>query len=68
MQVPIAEGQSDDLIGFTNGVYDIKTGAFRAHNPDNWLLNHNGITFIKHIIGEFRNPRPAFLSLAFFCR
>ena len=52
MQVPIMKGQSDDLIGFTNGVYDIKTGTFRAHSPDNWLLNHNGITFIDQTNGE----------------
>ncbi len=45
MQIQVMGTQTDHLIGFTDGVYDIKTGEFRVHSPDNWLLNHNGIVF-----------------------
>ncbi len=45
MQAPVMGEQADHLVGFANGVYDIKVGEFRAHSPDDWLLNHNGIVF-----------------------
>ena len=47
MQAPVMGEQADHLIGFTNGVYDIKNGTFREHKPDDWLLNHNEIVFIE---------------------
>ncbi|WP_241624684.1 phage/plasmid primase, P4 family [Rosenbergiella epipactidis] len=37
----------NDLIGFDNGVYDLKTQQFSSHNPRNWLMNHNGITYTE---------------------
>lgn len=45
MQSPVMGEQADRLIGFANGVYDIKRGTFSEHNPEYWLLNHNGVTF-----------------------
>ncbi|MDE1476416.1 primase-like DNA-binding domain-containing protein [Xenorhabdus bovienii] len=36
-----------DLIGFSNGVLNTKTHAFRPHNPDDWLLHQNGITYTE---------------------
>lgn len=43
----------NDLIGFENGVYDLKTQQFSPHNPGNWLMNHNGITYTEP--GEAEN-------------
>ncbi len=45
MQAPVMGEQADHLVGFANGVYDTKAGEFRAHSPNDWLLNHNGIVF-----------------------
>lgn len=47
MQSPVMKEQADHLIGFANGVYDIKRSVFKDHHPENWLLNHNGVTFTK---------------------
>lgn len=52
MQSPIMGEQADHLIGFANGVYDIKNGTFREHKPDDWLLNHNGIVFTEPVPNE----------------
>ncbi|KGD79698.1 DNA primase [Tatumella morbirosei] len=43
----------NDLIGFENGVYDLKTQQFSPHSPGNWLMNHNGITYTEP--GEAEN-------------
>ncbi|MEQ1968162.1 primase-like DNA-binding domain-containing protein [Xenorhabdus nematophila] len=46
-------GETDiDLIGFSNGVLNTKTHAFRPHNPDDWLLHQNGITYTEPKEGE----------------
>ena len=42
----------DNLIGFENGVYDLVTQTFSPHNPDNWLMNHNGITYTEPAAAE----------------
>ena len=47
LQVPVMTTQPRYLIGFKNGVYDLRENAFRAHKPEDWLLNHNGITFTQ---------------------
>lgn len=52
MQSPVMGEQADHLVGFANGVYDIKSGSFRQHSPDDWLLNHNGIEFTAPVLGE----------------
>lgn len=52
LQSPRAEKQRRDLIGFKNGVYDLKTNKFHPHSPDYWLMNHNDIVFTQPVIGE----------------
>ena len=47
MQAQVMGEQADHLIGFANGVYDIKNGTFRNHSPNDWLLSHNGIEFTE---------------------
>ncbi|PHM46666.1 DNA primase [Xenorhabdus miraniensis] len=45
LQVPVIGEQRQDLIGFCNGVYDLSTKQFYSHQPEHWLMNHNGIEF-----------------------
>ncbi|MDC9622150.1 primase-like DNA-binding domain-containing protein [Xenorhabdus sp. XENO-7] len=52
LQVPIIGEQRQDLIGFRNGVYELSTQQFTPHQPEHWLMNHNGITFTPPAIGE----------------
>lgn len=37
----------EGLIGFKNGVYDLKNRQFLAHKQGHWLLNHNGIEYAE---------------------
>ncbi|HHQ4683015.1 TPA: DNA primase family protein [Aeromonas veronii] len=41
-EIPVSD---DELIGFSNGVYDMATNQFRTHDPDDGLLAHNGIIY-----------------------
>ncbi|CDH24390.1 putative phage primase [Xenorhabdus bovienii str. kraussei Becker Underwood] len=52
LQVPVIGEQRQDLIGFRNGVYELSTQQFTPHQPEHWLMNHNGITFTPPAIGE----------------
>lgn len=52
LQLPILGEQRCDLIGFENGVYDLSTQTFTKHSPENWLMNHNGITYTSPAPGE----------------
>ncbi|MGJ0635642.1 primase-like DNA-binding domain-containing protein [Xenorhabdus bovienii] len=52
LQVPIIGEQRQDLIGFRNGVYDLSTQQFTPHEPEHWLMNHNGIEFTPPAVGE----------------
>lgn len=52
LQIPVIGKQRRELIGFENGTYDLTSGQFSAHRADNWLLNHNGITFTPPYPGE----------------
>nr|WP_228005833.1 primase-like DNA-binding domain-containing protein [Xenorhabdus sp. BG5] len=52
LQVPIIGEQRQDLIGFRNGVYDLSTQQFTPHQPEHWLINHNGIAFTPPVVGE----------------
>lgn len=45
LMIPEMKEPSRDLIGFTNGVYDLSARQFRPHSPTDWLLNHNGIEY-----------------------
>ncbi|WP_109393117.1 primase-like DNA-binding domain-containing protein [Proteus terrae] len=47
LQIPVLGEQKRELIGFSNGVYDLSTQQFKPHAPENWLLNHNGIVFTE---------------------
>jgi putative DNA primase/helicase len=40
------------LIPFANGVYDMETGIFSEHSQDNWLTNHNGVTYTPAVPSE----------------
>ncbi|WP_049013537.1 toprim domain-containing protein [Klebsiella quasipneumoniae] len=52
LQLPVIGEQRGDLIGFENGVYDLTAQTFSPHSPDNWLVNHNGITYMPPAPGE----------------
>ncbi|MDE9433186.1 primase-like DNA-binding domain-containing protein [Xenorhabdus bovienii] len=52
LQVPIIGEQRQDLIGFRNGVYDLSAQLFTPHQPEHWLMNHNGIEFTPPAVGE----------------
>jgi len=53
MKVGLPEmGQpSGGLIGFANGVYDLKAGIFRPHDAKDYLPSHNGITYGEPVPG-----------------
>ncbi|WP_047679924.1 MULTISPECIES: primase-like DNA-binding domain-containing protein [Xenorhabdus] len=52
LQVPVIGEQRRDLIGFRNGVYDLSAQQFTLHQPEHWLMNHNGIAFTPPAVGE----------------
>nr|WP_244922788.1 primase-like DNA-binding domain-containing protein [Xenorhabdus cabanillasii] len=52
LQIPVIGEQRQDLIGFRNDVYNLSTQQFTPHQPEHWLMNHNGIEFTQPAIGE----------------
>ncbi|MDE9545073.1 primase-like DNA-binding domain-containing protein [Xenorhabdus bovienii] len=52
LQIPVIGEQRSDLIGFRNGVYALSTQQFTPHQPEHWLMNHNGIAFTLPAVGE----------------
>nr|WP_233450997.1 primase-like DNA-binding domain-containing protein [Xenorhabdus nematophila] len=52
LQIPVIGEQRQDLIGFSNGVYALSTQQFTPHQPEHWLMNHNGIVFTLPAVGE----------------
>lgn len=61
LEIPVVGLQQPGLIGFANGVYDLASGAFSPHSPDNWLMNHNNILFTSSTPGEnLRDNAPHF--------
>jgi len=52
IKIPFMGEQAENLIGFDNGVYDLKARQFRPHRSDDWLLSHNGIDFNEQQDGE----------------
>ncbi|REF26306.1 P4 family phage/plasmid primase-like protein [Xenorhabdus cabanillasii] len=52
LQIPVIGEQKREIIGFSNGVYDLSKGEFKPHDPQHWLLNHNGIEFTQPAVGE----------------
>lgn len=52
---------SGDLLPFANGVFDLKTGEFSPHAPENWITTHNGIEYTPPAPGEnIRDNAPNF--------
>ncbi|WP_370546155.1 phage/plasmid primase, P4 family [Edwardsiella tarda] len=52
IQVPALPEPISDVIAFSNGVYDLKTGIFSQHAPENGITSHNGITYTPATSGE----------------
>ncbi|WP_446470309.1 primase-like DNA-binding domain-containing protein [Xenorhabdus stockiae] len=52
LQVPVIGEQQQDVIGFSNGVYDLSAQQFTSHQPEHWLMNHNGIEFTPPAASE----------------
>ncbi|WP_419963029.1 toprim domain-containing protein [Pantoea vagans] len=52
LQLPVIGEPHGDLIGFDNGFYDLARQTFSPHRPENWLMNHNGITWTPPVPGE----------------
>ncbi|MBE9730840.1 DNA primase [Escherichia coli] len=52
---------SSDLLPFTNGVLNLKTGEFSPHSPEHWSTTHNGIEYTPPVAGEnIRDNAPNF--------
>lgn len=61
LQIPVLGEQKRELIGFSNGVYDLSTQQFKPHAPEHWLLNHNGIVFTEAVPNEnLKQHAPSF--------
>jgi putative DNA primase/helicase len=61
--IPVMGEPRRSLIPFANGVYDMETGVFSEHSQDNWLTNHNGVTYTPAVPGEnLRDHAPNFHS------
>ncbi|EDK9786993.1 DNA primase [Salmonella enterica subsp. enterica serovar Give] len=52
LSLPVMGGADRNLIGFSNGVFDIRTGNFREHNKNDWLLNASQLPFSPPEEGE----------------
>lgn len=52
LEIPLLQMQRRELIGFSNGVYDLAADIFLPHCPENWLLNHNDVLFTPAVPGE----------------
>ncbi|VGE47925.1 Zinc binding domain / DNA primase [Klebsiella pneumoniae] len=59
--IPVMGEPKRSLIPFANGVYDMETGVFSEHSQDNWLTNHNGVTYTPAVPSEnLRDHAPNF--------
>ncbi|HHH1244874.1 TPA: DUF5906 domain-containing protein [Yersinia enterocolitica] len=52
LSLPQMGTPSRQMIGFNNGVFDLKTGTFREHCRDDWLLIASGVDFSPPEEGE----------------
>lgn len=50
--LPVMGMTARNLIGFSNGVFDTRTGQFREHNRKDWLLVASGLPFSPPEEGE----------------
>ncbi|HDC1597901.1 TPA: DNA primase [Salmonella enterica] len=49
---PVMREAPDNVIPFINGIFDMSTGEFSEHDPDNWITSHNGIEYSEAQPGE----------------
>ncbi|MCP9270124.1 toprim domain-containing protein [Xenorhabdus sp. XENO-1] len=52
LQLPMMQPPERHLIGFSNGVFDLKACQFRPHRKDDWLLLANNVSFNSPVSGE----------------
>ncbi|PHM40107.1 DNA primase [Xenorhabdus mauleonii] len=52
LQLPMMNAPERHLIGFHNGVFDLKIGQFRPHHKHDWLLLANDVEFNSPVSGE----------------
>ncbi|MBD2826727.1 toprim domain-containing protein, partial [Xenorhabdus sp. 5] len=52
LQLPMMNPPERHLIGFCNGVFDLKIGQFRPHHKHDWLLLANDVEFNSPVSGE----------------
>ncbi|ENU7733951.1 DUF5906 domain-containing protein [Salmonella enterica] len=49
---PVMREAPDNVIPFINGIFDMSTGEFSEHDPDNWITSHNSIEYSEAQPGE----------------
>ncbi|OTA18207.1 DNA primase [Xenorhabdus vietnamensis] len=52
LQLPMMQPPERHLIGFSNGVFDLKACQFRPHRKSDWLLLANDVAFNSPVSGE----------------
>ena len=52
LSLPVMGNTARHLIGFSNGVFDTRTGDFREHDKDDWLLIASELPFTPPAEGE----------------
>lgn len=50
--LPVMGTTARNLIGFSNGVFDTRSGQFRPHNRKDWLLVASDLPFSEPAVGE----------------
>ncbi|WP_342355495.1 phage/plasmid primase, P4 family [Xenorhabdus budapestensis] len=61
LQLPMMQLPERHLIGFSNGVFDLKTCQFRPHRKHDWLLLANDVAFNSPVSGKtLKNHAPQF--------
>ncbi|MBE8598143.1 toprim domain-containing protein [Xenorhabdus sp. BG5] len=55
LQLPLMQPTERHLIGFSNGVFDLKIAQFRSHCKTDWLLLANDVEFNLPVAGETLN-------------
>ncbi|WP_422387649.1 DNA primase family protein [Erwinia aphidicola] len=61
LSLPVMGITARNLIGFSNGVFDTRTGVFREHSHEDWLLIASEVEFIEPEEGEtLESHAPAF--------
>ncbi|NRN30110.1 toprim domain-containing protein [Photorhabdus heterorhabditis] len=61
LQLPMMQPPERHLIGFSNGVFDLKACQFRPHRKSDWSLLANDVAFNSPVSGEtLKNHAPQF--------